>query len=50
MYHLFSKKLYPGLNFSTQFCKNVFSLEDAHEHEIKNLKEKDQNIKNKLRP
>ena len=21
-------------------CKNVFSLEDAHEHEIKNLKEK----------
>ena len=26
MYHLFSKKLYPGLNFSTQFCKNVFSL------------------------
>ena len=21
-------------------CKNVFSIEDAHEHEIKNLKEK----------
>ena len=21
-------------------CKNVFSLEDAHEHEIKNIKEK----------
>ena len=21
-------------------CKNIFSLEDAHEHEIKNLKEK----------